>query len=176
MTKSDSKFPGIFKLSKGRLTAEHIEDILNKGEEFKRIRGSILESSIYVEHKLDEIISNCLFDKNNKKSILFKEIFLEKEFFTFMQKFRTLKSFFKTNLIKLKVIDYQKELFSLILKIIEDRNKFVHGMISFVGTTLHLEYLREGKKEKIKIDEVYLKNLKYNFDKAIELLDKVEIP
>ena len=107
----EEEFPYGIKLNKPKdipkekewgFTAEDLELILKRQEDVALIRGKVISSALYVEHELDYFLCRTFFKDNSKEKELFRELLLEKEFFTFMQKWKLLGELLDAEIIKLK--------------------------------------------------------------------------
>ncbi|MBS3076236.1 hypothetical protein J4481_00655 [Candidatus Pacearchaeota archaeon] len=128
-----------------------ISDNLKRDEIFQHWRGQIINNSLFIENKIDSIITNLLFKQDVEKSSLFKSVILSREFFGFMSKWKVLRNLLKT-LMPFKDKDYS-ELFKDLHFIIDERDKFAHGQVSYSGMRgekIFLTYFKEiSKKEEI---------------------------
>jgi hypothetical protein len=137
------------------ITQEDLQKIETQNEALIEIRGRVISSSLNNEHKLDNIIALIFMGEDLNAINFFKELLLEKEFFTFMNKWKLFKE-----LTHRKVINFENEgdrinVLGGIKKIIQTRDCFAHGEIVFLGTLPQLIYLDEGKKKRIDLDNKY---------------------
>lgn len=162
--------PGRDKKFRGSYRAEDLISILKEQKNLSLIRGEIISSSLNTEIRVNEILSRFFFPEDDSKRRLFLELFLEKEFFTFMQKWKTLRELL--NLGKLKIRNGStKFLLDKIHNIIEIRNNFAHGEIIFFGKLSYLRYLKDGKLIQVRLDKKYLFKLSRLFKRTITLLE-----
>lgn len=133
-----------------------ISDNLKRDEIFQHWRGQIINNSLFVEDKIDSIITKLLFKQDAEKASLFKSVVLSREFFGFMNKRKVLGDFLKI-LIPFKDNNYSNFL-GRINSIIDERNKFAHGQVSYSGVSgekISLSYFKDGvKKEEITEEKV----------------------
>lgn len=152
------------------INQDDLRKIQEQNEILIEIRGRIISSSLNIEHKLDDIIS-VLFMGNELDSInLFKELLLEKEFFTFMNKWKLLRELTQREIIRFEKEEVRKETLSLVKNIIETRDRFAHGEIIFSGTTPQLIYLDGGKKKRVTLDNKYFDDQNVKFVQADNIL------
>ncbi|MEK6927720.1 MAG: hypothetical protein AABX11_04775 [Nanoarchaeota archaeon] len=177
------KFPALFKLaSKGEIIpetnkefdgafrAKDLFEIQKIQNNISTMRGQIVTSSLNVESRLDDIIVNYFFSKHQKKKKYFIELFLEKEFLTFMQKWKILKDLLDFDALKLTEVR-RKVLLKKLHEIIETRNSFAHGEIVFFRQKAYLEYLKSGKKNRVRLSKGYENKISVLFNQVIRLLD-----
>ena len=152
------------------INQEDLRKIQEQNEALIEIRGRVISSSLNIERKLDEIIS-VLFMGNELEPInLFKELLLEKEFFTFMNKWKLLRELTQREIIRFEKEETRKETLNLVKNIIETRDRFAHGEIIFSGTTPQLIYLDGGKKKIITLDNDYFDQQNVKFVQADNIL------
>lgn len=157
------------------INQEDLRKIQEQNEALIEIRGRVISSSLNIEHKLDDIIS-VLFMGNELEPInLFKELLLEKEFFTFMNKWKLLRELTQREIIRFEKEEIRKETLNLVKNIIETRDRFAHGEIIFSGTTPQLIYLEGGKKKRVTLDNDYFDQQNVKFVQADNILRDIYI-
>ena len=155
------------------LKKPNLTDTFKKNEQFQAIRGQIINDSLFVEEKIDEIISKILFNEDSNQTDLFINIILSREFFNFMNKKKVMKDLL-SSVEPFKKRDYH-ELYQNIQKVIDERDKFAHGQVSYSGNKgekIFIQYFK-GKiiKEEITTEsrDGFLEIIK----KCHEYLDKI---
>ena len=119
-------------------------EAFKKDEGFQAIRGQIINNSLFIEEKIDYIITKVLFNKNFAQADLFINIILSREFFSFMNKKKVLKDLL-SSIDPFKNRNYH-ELYQNIQKVIDERNKFAHGQVSYSGNKgekILIQYFKE---------------------------------
>ncbi|MFA5857364.1 MAG: hypothetical protein WC867_08430 [Candidatus Pacearchaeota archaeon] len=150
-----------------------IEDMVKRDDLFKMWRGQMINNSLSVEEKLEYVIIRLLFRKELCGAELFKNLILSKEFFGFMNKLKVFKDLLR-NIDKFKEKDYT-ELFGSIQFIIEERNRFAHGRVTYSGLNgekVFLEFSR-GKIVKEEITEETMDKFKQKCLFCYKELDKL---
>jgi hypothetical protein len=132
----------------------NFDEIYRKDLDFQLERGKIINLSLNVEEKIDEIITKILIKKDSEISHLFISDVLTREFFTFMAKWNVLKSLLN-NLSPFNRNDYS-ELLTNIKEIIKIRNIFAHGKNTYLdGEKIVIDYFENGNK-RIEITSEFL--------------------
>jgi len=152
------------------ITPEELDSISQQSDALSQIRGRIISSSITIEEYLDYLIVAVLFPNNPEGGSLFRELVLEREFFTFMNKWKTFKELVERGAIKIDDETSKKGILKKICDIIETRNKFAHGEVIFSGTTPELHYLKGGKKRSDVLDNTYFDGLNSLFSSTADIL------
>ncbi len=119
-------------------------EAFKKDEQFQSIRGQIINNALFVEEKIDYIITKILFNKNFAQADLFINIILSREFFNFMNKKKVLKDLL-SSVEPFKNRNHH-ELYQNIQKVIDERNKFAHGQVSYSGNKgekIFIQYFKE---------------------------------
>lgn len=148
-------------------------NIYQKDEIFQQWRGHIINHSLFIEESVDVIISKLLFKKNIENIPLFRSVVLSREFFSFMNKWKVLRDLLKT-FKPFKDRDYS-ELFNNLHKLIDERDKFAHGQVTYsgnMGENIYLEYFKETLKKE-EITEENVKNFIDLSSKCRRELDKI---
>ena len=128
----------------------NLAETFQKDEKFQAWRGHIINNALFIEEKVDTIISNLLFYDLEKK-VLFQSIILSREFFGFMNKWKVLKDLMGT--MEIFKDGKYNIFFSNLHKLINERDKFAHGKVTYMGDRgekIILEYF----KEKIQKEEI----------------------
>lgn len=152
---------------------DNINDTLKKDDLFQAWRGHIINNALFVEEKIDLLISKLLFRKELEGAGLFKSIILSREFFSFMSKWKVLRDLLKT--ISPFKETYSSELFSDLQFIIDERDKFAHGQVMYSGNRgekILLEYFK-GTPQKEEITEGTIKAFIEKCSKCYVELDKL---
>lgn len=165
------KIPVGIKLSKTPYTADHLKIVLKENDKITEMRGQIISGALFIEQDLNEVVLKYFFKDGDKKNI-FEEFVLEREFFTLMQKWRLLRELLERNLITTP--GDKKEVLRLIHDVIEIRDRFAHGTISFEHTTPVIEYLKNGKKKKDALNRKYFNEISIIFNQASDLLEQIQ--
>ena len=159
-------------------TADHLRDVCRKNSLVTKMRGRVIGSCLNIERRLDSFISDVMVNK--KKKSLFKELILEKEFFTLMNKWKLFRELIKQLGINNISEDERKELLTLTKEIIETRDRFAHGKVTFSAPLkLHdsplpkLNFLFGGEKKEIILNDKYFSDYEKKFIKTLELFDKL---
>lgn len=133
-----------------------------KDLDFQSIRGRIINASLLVEEKISMILNKVFVKKDQKLNTLFQSIVLDREFFTFMAKWKVLRDLFH-NFTVFKDKNYS-DLLNNIKEVIDIRDMFAHG------TNTHLEdkaIVIDYFKEKPRREEI-TKEFLEEFDKKIK--------
>lgn len=144
-----------------------------RGERLATIRGRIISDALVVEHSLDGIISLIFMGKNLESASLFKEMLLDKEFFTFMNKWKLFREFTKRNIITFEDALVRKEVLTLIKMVIDVRDRFAHGMIDFESDVARLSFVEGGERKLVELSDSYFSELKKSFDNANRVLKSI---
>ncbi len=152
-------------------TAYDLDEVMKKHEEIIEMRGRIVSACLAIERRIGEYILD-IFCKKNMKS-LFTELILEKEFFTFMNKWKILREL--THILKVENISEKerKELLTLLREVIETRDRFAHGKLSFYGKKPQLYFQSGGRRLSLFIDKKFFSDFEKKFKKSIHLFDKL---
>jgi len=148
-------------------------ETFQKDERFQAWRGHIINNALFIEEKIDNIISKIFLGKNMERFEQFNSIILAREFFTFMSKWNVLRDILNS-INPYKERDYI-QLKTDLQKIIEVRNKFAHGKVSYSGNKgekIILEYFSGGPKKE-EINENMIKNFIELVKKCHFELDKI---
>lgn len=140
-------------------------------KKFQKIRGEIINRAVFIEGTIDAIIMRVFF-KNNKSSdmmLLFKDIILNREFFTFMSKWKVFRDLLHNHIINHK--EYKK-LLTDIKFIIDERNKFAHGNLIIRGNEMILSFFKE-KAAKEEINKKKIDELNKAFGRCYNLLEEI---
>lgn len=159
-------------------TADHLKEVGRENSLITNMRGRIIGSCLNIERKLDGFISDAMVNKNKKS--LFKELILEKEFFTLMNKWKLFRELIHRLKINNITENERKDLLTLIKEIIEIRDSFAHGKIIFYGP-LHLHdlpipklcFLKSGEKKEIILDKKYFLDYEKKVIKTLDLFDEL---
>jgi hypothetical protein len=155
------------------VTQEDLRNIEEQNEALIAIRGRVITASLLIEQKLDEALA-MLFVGNQMHAInLFKELLLEKEFFTFMNKWKLFRGLSKREIIKFAKEEERKVFLSKLQKIIETRDRFAHGDVVFSGTNPKLDYLIDGEHKTQVLDNSYFDGLNEVFSYTHQILDQL---
>lgn len=145
---------------KWEITEDQLAQIMQAEEGLRILRGETLGLCLEVEEEVEHIILGSFFGPNYEKKKVFHNAVLKREFYTFFQKWKTLKE-----LVDLKHVPVENSgLVGNIHECIKIRNKFAHGRFFFSGTQPKVEYFEDGLKEDI-IDSTYINQ---TFAKIIE--------
>jgi len=108
--------------------AKILEEIVSNA---KKIRGEVISSSLDIEFFLNQFIGLFFIGNNKKRSDIFNECILHKEFFTFGEKVKVLSYLLKNYPEKfhLHSDNKRKEIITVMRNVIECRNKFAHEEI-----------------------------------------------
>ncbi|MFH0713804.1 MAG: hypothetical protein V1644_02960, partial [Candidatus Micrarchaeota archaeon] len=117
------------------------------------------------------ILASVFFGEDISACSVFRELVLEKEFFTFFNKWKLFREITKRKIIPFEKEETRKQFCELILLVIETRDQFAHGDITFSGTRPRLEFLEDGKRKFIPLDNDYFDGLNKNFNTIAFLLD-----
>jgi hypothetical protein len=153
----------------------NIGEALKKDDLFQAWRGHIINNALFIEEKIDLIISKLLFRKELEGAGLFKSVVLSREFFSFMSKWKVMRDLLKT-LSPFKEANYS-ELFRDLQFIVNERDKFAHGQVMYSGNSgerILLEYFKETL-QKEEITEATVKTFIEKCTKCYEKLDKIII-
>ncbi len=151
----------IFDTNKMTWLDEELAELEKSNKEFLELRGYILERTVEIEYKLVLLLTAyfCM-DKFEK----FRELIMDKEFFTFFQK---IKIFNELQLHKDSTFGKKFDKFSEKLYQINDiRNTFAHGARGASGV------IYVNKKKKV-IDYSELNDLKKKFTEEVEQVEKM---
>jgi hypothetical protein len=133
-----------------------IGEAFQRDEIFQQWRGHIINNALFIEEKIANIISKIFFDKNRERISQFHSIILEREFFTFMNKWKVLRDILNS-ISPYKEKDYT-QLKTDLKEIVEVRDKFAHGNVIYSGDDgkkIFLEYFSgEAKREEITEDTI----------------------
>lgn len=140
----------------GKISREDLKDIEKKNENLVSVRGQVISLALLVEQKVDRVLSN-IFSDSKEKGDLFKSYILEKESFTFMNKWRLLRDLSKEGILDFG--EERKNFLENLKKLIFIRDRFAHGDIVFSGKTPRLGYLKAGKHVSVDLDEKYFNEL-----------------
>ncbi|RLG14477.1 MAG: hypothetical protein DRN66_01955 [Candidatus Nanohalarchaeota archaeon] len=157
------------------ITEKELHNIKEQNEALITIRGRVISIALMIEQKLDGVITTVFFGMDRRKRILFKELFLEKEFFTFMNKLKIFRELTKRKIINFEKEESRKRLCRLIQDVIETRDKFAHGEIIFSGIKPKLYYMHGGKKKFIVLDNNYFNEINSAFNNAMHSLENMHI-
>jgi hypothetical protein len=155
------------------VSEEDLKLITEQNEALANIRGRVISVALLVEQKLDDIISLIFMGNNLNGTTLFKELLLNKEFFTFMSKWRLFRDLTNLKIINIADEKVRKKILTLIKDVIEIRDKFAHGDIVFSGTQPQLYYIRDGEKKYDILDAEYFKNLDTIFGQSLFFLEDI---
>lgn len=161
-------------MEKFAYSAEHLKLVLKENDKIIELRGQIISGTLFIEHELNEIILKYFFEKQEEKKSCFQELVLEKEFFTLMQKWRILRELLNRNVVTIPGEKDKKEVLRLIHEVIEIRDRFAHGAISFEFTTPVIEYLKNGEKKKDILNKKYFYKISKIFNQASDLLEQIK--
>ena len=148
-------------------------ETFQKDEFFQKWRGHIINNALFIEEKMEYIISKIFFKKNRENINQFHSIILCKDFFTFMNKWFVLRD--ALNFISpYKERNYTR-LKTNLKEIINIRNKFAHGQVSYFGNKsekIILEYF-SGETKREEITENTINNFIELVKKCHQELDKI---
>lgn len=145
----------------------------DRSEELATIRGKIISDALVVESGLDDIISLIFMGKNLESAYLFKEMLLDKEFFTFMNKWKLFREFTKRGMISFESDLVRKEVLTLIKRVIDVRDHFAHGSIDVENNFARLTFIEGGEKKTVILSDEYFSVLKETFDNAVRILNSI---
>ncbi len=158
--------PEIHPKGEGKLSIEDIQKLTVVRDEITKKRGRVLSSALLIEELLEVIITDTFFNKDigkiTKEKELFEGAMLEREFFTFMSKWKVFKELCNNH----PALNAQNrpDLLTKIKEIINIRNRFAHGKVIFrEGKNPTLVYYENGKKEKL-LDDSYFEELRVKFN------------
>lgn len=152
--KKDGKF---------EITLDDFNEMHRQNEGLLQIRGRIISHAIMIEKLLDNVIA-ALFTSDKTIHIAFKHLMLEKEFFTFFNKWRIFENLSLNNyFLDFKDDEYRKRLVTELKDIIDIRNNYAHGDIIFIKKQPHLQYMKSDKIKKDKLDNAYFDKLNEKF-------------
>jgi hypothetical protein len=151
-------------------TEKDLDEVMKKHSLILEMRGRIIGACLTIERRLESYIADVFCTKNKK--LLFKELILEKEFCTFMNKWKILREL--THILNIKSISEKerKELLTLIKGMMETRDRFAHGRLIFSGKNPNLCFQSGGKKVSMIIDQNFFQKFEIKFRKTIHLFDK----
>lgn len=153
------------------VTEEDIKNISEQNEALIEIRGRVISHSILIEDKLGDIICTVLFENNVDKCSLFKEMFLDKEFFTFMNKWKIFREITERKLINFESDKTRKEFCTVLKDVIKTRDNFAHGEIIFSGTKPQLHFTNEGKKAYFNLNDDYFNYVNNLFNRGFFIVE-----
>jgi len=133
-----------------------VGEVYQRDERFQAWRGHIINHSLFIEERIDLIISKLFLKKDIERVELFRAIILSREFFGFMNKWKVLKDLL-TTIEPYKNNNYSS-LYSNLHNLINERDKFAHGQVTYSGSKgekIILEYF----KEKLQKEEITEKNV-----------------
>lgn len=136
---------------------EEMKKMMKENERIAEIRGRIIGAALMVEKRLDRVLNLVFTGEDKLKGRLFTELVLDKEFFTFFQKYMLLKNLTNTEIIQFRKEEERKKSLKDIHDVVEFRNMFAHLEIIFIDGKPHLEYEKDGKKKTELLDEDYFK-------------------
>jgi hypothetical protein len=148
------------------LTDEDIKSIKKQNEALLKIRGKVISAALITEQQLDDLISILMMGIDNDARNQFKEMILNKEFFTFMNKWKTLRDFLNRKAIVFAEETERKEFLNELHQLIEIRDIFAHGEIIFSGTIPQLHFSKEGEKRYLILNDEYFDGLNELFSKV----------
>lgn len=158
-------------------TTDHLRNVGIQNSLVTNMRGRIIGSCLNIERRLDGFISDAMVNKNKK--CIFKELILEKEFFTLMNKWKLFRELIKHLDINNLAEDERKELLTLIKEIIETRDRFAHGKVIFSAPLKlcdsplpKLCFLLGGEKKEVILDKKYFSDYEKKVIKTLDLFDK----
>ena len=158
-------------------------ELYKKDLEFQAMRGQIINSSLWVEEKIELLIAKLLIPSGGEASGLFISCVLGREFFTFMAKWKVLRDLLKA-VSPLNEKDHSKMLTD-IKEIIDVRDMFAHGKNLYLGdgkeNKLVIEYFKDGlKREEVtssfleehnrKAKELYMR-----LDELTRVIDRISV-
>lgn len=156
-----------------QLTEEELEKRLREASKRKEIAGTIIEYTINVEYYLSEVLK-IYFVENPLKQAKFVDLVLSKEFFTFEEKRKVLK--------KLKFEDngdynFEEIVHSDLRYIQEIRNQLAHSLRKYDEKRgcFKIEYIRDGKKKEIFLNEEFIKEFSKRALRAEKNLFRLEV-
>lgn len=155
------------------INQEDLRKIQEQNEALMEIRGRVISSSLNIEHKLDDILSVVFMGKSLESINLFKELLLEKEFFTFMNKWRLFKEICNRKIINFKDDSIQEETMKIIHNVMKTRDQFAHCEILFSGTIPTLRFVENGKKKFIILNDKYFDGQNIIFTQAYDILNDI---
>lgn len=171
-TKKD-KSPWNKKKFSGAFRAEDLRFIIEEQKNIYEKRGAVISASLSIETRLNDILSGYFFPKNKPKRSIFMEFCLEKEHFTFMQKWKLLRTLLRDGHLRLRTEKDLKNLLKNLHKIIEVRNNFAHGEIIFFGKPAFMRYVKNGDIVHVGLNKTYFNKLKRLFNQTVVLLGKL---
>ncbi len=151
------------------------------------IRGRIISLTIDFEKQVDYLISDLLFNglpKSNKKIhrrgevLFFEEFIMNASLMSSSAKLKLLRILRKLHPFLIQNTEAQ-EIPSLFNEIIECRNKFAHGDISFKATGQgisekpYLFYFYDNQPKEQLLNDVYFDGLNSLFSKSFDFMDKL---
>lgn len=148
-----------------KLTLEDIHELAKVRDEITKKRGVVLSSSLLIEELLEVMITNIFFSKDIDRVTKEKELFggavLEREFFTFMSKWKVFRELCHHH-PALNTKDHS-DLLRELKEIINIRNRFAHGKVVFKeGKNPTLVYFEDGEKEQL-LNDAYFEELRVKF-------------
>jgi len=155
------------------VTQEDLKNIEEQNEALIAIRGRVITASLLIEQKLDEVLAIIFVGSQMHAVNLFKELLLEKEFFTFMNKWKLFRDLSKREIIKFAKEEERKAFLTELRKIIETRDRFAHGDVVFSGTSPKLDYLVDGEHKIQILDNSYFDELNEIFSYSHQILDQL---
>lgn len=155
------------------VSEEELKNITEQNEALINIRGRIISAALLVERKMDDILSIIFVGSEPNSMVLFKELLLNKEFFTFMAKWRVFKDMSNQKLISFVKEEDKKRTLTIIKMVINTRDRFAHGDIIFSGTKPQLLFSEDGKSRSIELNNQYFDELNKSFDQALYILDEI---
>ncbi len=109
-------------------------------QQFKKLRGEVIEGSLALEDLLSEILSRFLGGQDRERRKLTRILFLDTGVLTFAQKRFSLNKILRLYGSRISCLTTQeeKELVSKLWKFIVIRNKFAHGIVVIDGASLNI--------------------------------------
>ena|SRR3990172_11334022 len=148
----------------------NIAETFQKDERFQSWRGHIINNSLFVEEKLEDVISKIFVKESMAEH--FHSIVIGREFFTFMSKWKVFKDI-TDSISPHKEKDYA-QLKTNLLEVINVRDKFAHGKVSYSGDKgekIILNYFK-GEPKTEEIDERTISTFVELVKKCLEELNK----
>lgn len=148
-------------------------EVWERDEKFQQWRGHIINHALFIEENVDTIISKLLLRKDIENISLFRSAVLSREFFSFMNKWKVLRDLLKT-ISPFKDRDYS-DLFNNLHNLIDERDKFAHGQVTYSGERgekVFLQYFKEFLRKE-EVNEGNVQNFLDLANKCRKELDKI---
>ena len=153
-----------------------LDELTERGSIVSHNKLLIIDSAYNIEKQLESLITFYFFERhdiNKEKAKVFDEQILKSNWCSFESK-RKLIIFIVTDLVAFSTKKKQQDYENILRKIMNYRNAFTHGQLTFIGDRVKLTWFETKARTEFLTDD-YLTKIEYEFLHCFELTEKLRL-